>query len=76
MLAEPASVMEAAMTYAALPTFYRMYANPAAVGWVFTAFLLVGEPRDYAARSAILWADARYSSFETSAATKIAVWPA
>lgn len=41
MLAELTSVMEAAMTYAAIPTFFRIYGDPIAIGWLYTAFLLV-----------------------------------
>ncbi|MGL6245255.1 MFS transporter [Pseudomonas sp.] len=39
--AEVASAFEVSMAFAALPTFYRLFQDPALVGWVITAYLLV-----------------------------------
>ncbi|WP_075790866.1 MFS transporter [Massilia putida] len=41
VVAETASAFESSMTFAALPTFYKLFHDPANVGWVITAYLLV-----------------------------------
>ncbi|WP_160108160.1 MFS transporter [Pseudomonas izuensis] len=41
MLAEIASAFEVSMAFAALPTFYKLFNDPALVGWVITAYLLM-----------------------------------
>jgi MFS family permease len=42
VVAEVVSTFEGSMIYSALPAFYRMYDDPAAIGWIITAFMLVG----------------------------------
>ncbi|WP_280155445.1 MFS transporter [Piscinibacter sp. XHJ-5] len=42
VIAEVISAFEASMIYAALPTLMREFGDPAGVGWVLTAYLLVG----------------------------------
>ena len=37
-----AECFELSMVTVALPTFYRFFGSPAEVGWVLTAFALVG----------------------------------
>ena len=42
MISEITGSFEAGMMYAALPTMNKVYGDPSAVGWLITAFLLVG----------------------------------
>jgi MFS family permease len=42
VIAEVASAFEVSMVFSGLPTFYKLFQDPALVGWVITAYLLVG----------------------------------
>src|SRR5215212_1459335 len=42
MLGEITGSFETGMMYAALPTMTKVYGDPAGVGWLITAFMLVG----------------------------------
>lgn len=39
--ADIASIFETSMVFSAMPTFYRLFDDPALVGWTLTAFMLV-----------------------------------
>ena len=41
ILAELVSSFEASMIYAALASFYRIFGDPIAIGWLVTGYMLV-----------------------------------